>query len=78
MWQSFAAIGRETAEISRWIKKKEKKKQQQNIMAARALRYRNGRPQGPSMGGPNNRDSVYGAVIIAEPLQEFTWIIWWM
>ena len=39
MWQSFAAIGRETAEISRWIKKK----QQQNIRAC-ALRYGNGRP----------------------------------
>jgi len=43
MWQSFAAIGLETAEISRWIKKeKKRKKQQQNIRAA--LRYRNGRP----------------------------------
>jgi len=28
MWQSFAAIGRETAEISRWIKKEKKEKKE--------------------------------------------------
>jgi len=26
----------------------------------------------------NNHDNVYGAVIMAEPLQEFTRFIWWM
>ena len=26
----------------------------------------------------NKHDNVYGAVIIAEPLQEFTRFIWWM
>jgi len=26
----------------------------------------------------NNQDSVYGAVIMAEPLREFTRFIWWM
>jgi len=30
MWQSFAAIDRETAEISRWIKKEKRKKEPQN------------------------------------------------
>ena len=26
----------------------------------------------------NNQDNVYGAVIMAEPLREFTRFIWWM
>ena len=26
----------------------------------------------------NKHDNVYGAVIIAEPLREFTRFIWWM
>ena len=26
----------------------------------------------------NIQDNVYGAVIMAEPLREFTWFIWWM
>ena len=26
----------------------------------------------------NNQDNVYGAVIMAEPLRDFTWFIWWM
>ena len=26
----------------------------------------------------NNHDNVYGAVIMAEPLREFTQFIWWM
>jgi len=25
----------------------------------------------------NNQDNVYGAVVIAEPLREFTRFIWW-
>ena len=25
----------------------------------------------------NNQDNVYGAVIMAEPLREFTRFIWW-
>ena len=40
MWQGFAAIGRETAEISRWIEKEKKAKHKGRV----ALRYRNGRP----------------------------------
>ena len=28
--------------------------------------------------GNNIHDSVHGAVIMAEPLREFTWFIWWM
>ena len=26
----------------------------------------------------NSSDNVYGAVIVAKPLQEFVWFIWWM
>jgi len=26
----------------------------------------------------NTNDNVYGAVVMARPLREFTWFIWWM
>jgi len=49
MWKSFAAIGRQTAEISRWIKKRKRKKE----TAAKHIRARALRCRKLATGGPN-------------------------
>jgi len=64
MWQSFAAIGWESTEISRWIKKerKERNKQQQNMRAAVALSQR-----------AALRNAVFSARIKLPLLQDGSW-----
>jgi len=60
MWLSFAAIGQETEEISRWIKNR--KKQQQNIRATVALSQR---------GGPNKDFKYIWLTITQQPAVKY-------